>query len=416
MKILIVNYRYFISGGPERYMFNIKALLEKNGHEVIPFSTRSDRNEPSEYDRYFVEPIGGRSNVYYEDYKKTPRNLWKMFSRSVYSLEVKKALMKQIRDVNPDVVYVLQCINKLSPSVIRAAKQMGVPVVNRLSDYQLMCPKFDFLRENAVCEDCVKHGLGCAVRNRCVKGSLAASMVRVFAMRFQRFIHVYDDVDMFITPSAFLRTKLIENGYDPDRIVNIPTFTVKEGEAGITAGTYGLYVGRIAELKDLPCVIRAYEMLPDHELKIVGDDTGEEAEDLKKYIRDHGMDNVTFEGFKSGAELEDLYRGSRFGILSSISYDNLPNSALESMIFNKPLIASDVGSLKELVDDGINGYRYRPGDARELADRIRQLDSDETVLRMAGECRVMMKERFSADAHYSRLMSVFENLVKNRTR
>lgn len=412
MKILIVNYRYFISGGPERYMFNIKNVLEKNGHEIIPFSVHSDRNEPTEYEKYFVEPIGGRDAVYFEDYKKTPKNIWEMFARSVYSIEVKKALKREIRETKPDVVYVLQCINKLSPSVIRAAKEMGVPVVWRLSDYQLMCPKFDFLYGNRVCEDCVNKGLHCAVKKRCVKGSFAASAVRVFAMRFQRFIRICDDVDAFVTPSAFLKYKMEENGYNKCPVINIPTFSVKESRTDEAVGDYGLYVGRIAAQKDLPCVVQAYEKLPDHILRIVGDDTTDEAAKLKEYISDHNMNNIIFDGFKSGEELNGIYAGSRFTIMSSVWYENMPNSALESMAFGKPVIASDIGSLKEMVDDGVNGYRYAPGNPDELAARIRLMDDDENVRRMGMECLRLMSDRFSADTHYSKLMTVF-NDVRN---
>ena len=96
MRILLVNYRYFISGGPERYMFNIKHVLEKNGHEVIPFSNLSSKNVETPYSHYFVEPIGSSEAVYYEEYKKTPKVLWKMLSRSIYSFEVEKAIRKEI--------------------------------------------------------------------------------------------------------------------------------------------------------------------------------------------------------------------------------------------------------------------------------------------------------------------------------
>ena len=134
MRILLVNYRYIISGGPEKYMFNIKGLLEKHGHEVIPFSVISTKNEKTEYSKYFVEPIGNRDAIYFNEVKKTPKSIWQMIDRSVYSFEVKKAIQKEINDIKPDIVYIIHFINKLSPSVITGAKELGVPVVVRLSD------------------------------------------------------------------------------------------------------------------------------------------------------------------------------------------------------------------------------------------------------------------------------------------
>ena len=99
-------------------MFNIIKALEERGHEVIPFSVHSNKNVETPYSSYFVEPIGGRDAVYFEDVKKTPKTILKMISRSVYSLEVKKAIQKEIADVKPDIVYIIHFVNKLSPSVI----------------------------------------------------------------------------------------------------------------------------------------------------------------------------------------------------------------------------------------------------------------------------------------------------------
>ena len=123
MKILMVNYRYFVSGGPEKYMFNIKKVFEANGHTVVPFSIESNKNVQTEYSKYFVSPIGGKDVVYYNEYKKTPKTIMQMISRSFYSFEVENALSRQIEIEKPDVVYILHHVNKLSPSVINAAKK-----------------------------------------------------------------------------------------------------------------------------------------------------------------------------------------------------------------------------------------------------------------------------------------------------
>ena len=131
MRILLVNYRYFISGGPEKYMFNIKKMLEDNGHEVIPFSIHSNKNVETEYSKYFVEPIGSRDATYFEECKKTPKVIWQMLTRSIYSAEVEKAIKKEIKDVKPDLVYIIHFVNKLSPSVICGAKKMGIPEIGR---------------------------------------------------------------------------------------------------------------------------------------------------------------------------------------------------------------------------------------------------------------------------------------------
>lgn len=413
MRILLVNYRYFISGGPEKYMFNIKKMLEDKGHEVIPFSIHSNKNVETEYAKYFVEPIGDRDAVYYDDCKKTPKVIWQMFSRSCYSLEVEKAIQREIRDVKPDLVYIIHFVNKLSPSVICGAKKLGVPVVLRLSDYFLLCPRFDFLSDKKICEECLTQGYHRCIRKRCVKDSLIASMVRVFSMKLHNLLKVYDSVDAFIAPSGFLKTKLAENGFQPGKITCIPTFTASKTQIGEPrVGSYGLYFGRISEEKGVETAIKAYELLPDHTLRIMGDDTTEEAVRLKVYVQEKGMKNVIFDGFKSGEELEEIIKGARFTLIPSIWYDNLPNTALESFQYSKPVIASDIGSLPELVEDGFNGFLFDPYSPEALTEKIRLFDDDQLVSRMGANSRIRLEEKFAPETHYAALMDVFERVCK----
>lgn len=413
MRILLVNYRYFISGGPEKYMFNIKKMLEDNGHEVVPFSIHSNKNVETEYSKYFVEPIGGRDATYFDEVKKTPKSIWQMISRSCYSLEVKKAIQKEIRDVKPDVVYIIHFVNKLSPSVIRGAKEMGIPVVLRLSDYFLLCPRFDFMYQKKICEDCLTCGYGSCIKKRCVKGSLFASIIRVFSMKLHKMMKIYDDVDAFITPSEFLKKKLGENGFQTGKITCIPTFTSSMTKVGDPIiGNHGLYFGRITEEKGVETVIKAYETMPDHQIKIMGDDSTEEAVRLKKYVEDHHMTNVDFLGFKAGKELEEIIKGARFTLIPSIWYDNLPNTALESFQYSKPVIASNIGSLPELVVDGFNGYLFDPYNPEELAEKIKLFDDDELVKTMGTNSRKRLESRFAPKTHYDELMKVFNNVCK----
>ena len=411
MRILIVNYRYFISGGPEKYMFNIKKKLEDEGHEVIPFSVHSNKNVETEYSKYFVEPIGSRDATYFDECKKTPKTIMQMLSRSIYSFEVKRAIQKEIRDVKPDLVYIIHFVNKLSPSVIKGAKQMGVPVVLRLSDYFLLCPRFDFLRDKKVCEDCLNKGYYSCIKHRCVKNSLFASCIRVFSMKIHKLMNVYKYVDAFITPSNFLKEKLVNNGFDKNKIHLIPTFTkskLEEKEQFI--GDYGLYFGRISEEKGVETAIYAYEKLPNHKLKIMGDDTTDEAKRLKKYVEDKNIKNIEFLGFKGGTELEEIIKKSRFTLIPSIWYDNLPNTALESFMYSKPVIASNIGSLPELVVDEENGYLFETNNADDLKEKILRLDDDKLVEIMGKNSKARLEKVFSEKNHYEELIKVFEEV------
>ena len=415
MKILLVNYRYFISGGPEKYMFNIKKMLEDNGHQVFPFSIHSNKNVETEYSKYFVEPIGNRDAVYFNEVKKTPKSVWQMLTRSVYSLEVKKAIQREIKDVKPDVVYIIHFVNKLSPSVIIGAKELGVPVVLRLSDYFLLCPRFDFLYNKRICEDCLSKGYKSCIRKKCVQGSKAASIIRVFSMKFHNFIKVYDKVNAFITPSKYLKRKLIDNGFPSNKIFCIPSFTAsKRAIKDSTVGGYGLYFGRITEEKGVETLVKVYEQMPNRKLKIVGDDSSAEALKLKEYIHSNRIENIDFLGFKSGFELEEIIEMSRYTFIPSIWYDNLPNTALESFQFSKPVIASNIGSLPELVIDGYNGYLFEPANVNDLKKKIEALDDDEKVREMGRNSRKKLEESFAPSIHYYRLIQLFESVCKEK--
>ena len=189
MKIIIVNYRYFISGGPERYLFNVKDLLEKNGHEVIPFSIKSKLNEPSQYENYFLDPIGEDNEVYFSEYKKANvKTILKSFSRMFYSFEAKKETNCLIQDVNPDLIYVLYYQNKISPSIFDAAVKNRIPVVHRISDFGQICANALFYRPGSkdICERCLIGSKFNAISNKCVYDSYIYSSIKVVSLNFRK--------------------------------------------------------------------------------------------------------------------------------------------------------------------------------------------------------------------------------------
>jgi len=326
---------------------------------------------------------------------------------------VEKAIRGEIAEVKPDLVYIIHFVNKLSPSVIRGAKKMGLPVVLRLSDYFLLCPRFDFMYEKKPCEECLHKGYRTCIQRRCVKGSLFASVVRVFSMKVHKLMNIYKDVDAFITPSEFLKNKLIENGFEEDKINCIPTFTASKSEVGEPRiGDYGLYFGRITEEKGVETVVQAFERLPEHRVKIMGDDTTEEAKRLIRYAEENKLHNIEFVGFKSGVELEEIIKGARYTLIPSIWYDNLPNTALESFQYSKPVIASNIGSLPELVLDGVNGFLFEAGNAEALREKVLLLSDDETVEKMGAASRARLEGRFAPRTHYDALINVFASVER----
>ena len=147
----------------------------------------------------------------------------------------------------------------------------------------------------------------------------------------------------------------------------------------------------------LNILLKLWEMITD------------EAKRLKKYVENHKMKNVEFLGFKSGAELENIIKGARFTLIPSIWYDNLPNTALESFQYSKPVIASNIGSLPELVIDGENGYLFKPSNVEDL------IKNDDTLVKKMGQAsRKRLESRFAPQTHYEDLMKIFNEAVKSR--
>ncbi len=409
-KILLVNYRYFVSGGPEKYMFNIKKVFEQKGHNVVPFSVKNNKNVETEYKKYFVNPIGGENVVYFNEYKKTPKNIIKMLSRSFYSPEVKRALEYEIHNEKPDAIYILHHVNKMSPSVISAAKKSGKKVIVRLSDFFLMCPRFDFLCNGDVCEKCLKGSLFNGIKNNCVQDSKAASLIRVLSMQFHRIIKIYDQVDYFVSPSAFLRKKLIEFGFDERKVIHIPTFidtsVIRESYSN---ENYILYLGRLNKEKGVEYLVRAMEKVEDKSLrlKIVGDASDGEIQNIQNIINEKSITNVDLVGFKSGKELENMYSKAKFIVVPSIWYDNMPNVLLEAFAYGKPAIVSDFGSLPEVVDDKVNGLLFRLKDVEDLAKKINFLNSrDDLIVEYGKNARQKAEQYYNSELHYKKLSEI----------
>lgn len=412
MRILIANYRYFISGGPEIYMFNIKKVLENHGHEVIPFSVKYKMNVKTNYDKYFIEPIGGEDKVYFNEYKKSFKTIRQLISRSFYSFEAKNAIYKEIVNENIDVVYILHHVNKISPSIIAAAKKANKKVVVRLSDFFLMCPSFHFLKNGQICEECLNGSLFNALKDKCVQKSLPATMVRILSMYFHRLIEIYDKVDYFVTPSKILKNKLVEFGFDENKILHIPTFIESSNIIpSYENKNYILYFGRVSKEKGVEYLIRAFKNIDDKniQLHIVGHSNDGEIENLKKIVEEENIKNVFFLGKKTGLDLIDSIKYAKFVVLPSIWYDNMPNVLLESFCYGKPVIASNIGSLPEVVDDKKNGLLFERKNVEDLTEKINYLNNNEDLIIEYGKnARKKVEDLYNSENHYNKLIELLK--------
>lgn len=413
MKIVLVNYRFFISGGPERYYFNIKDVLERNGHEVIPFSIKSSRNFPAgEYEKYFLDIVD--DEVYFaQTKKKSLRIVLKSFTRMFYSLEAKTKFGKLLDETKPDLVYIMHFHNKMSPSIIDAARKRGVPVVHRISDFQYMCPNALFYNERTgVCEDCLKGKRWSCVKNKCVLNSTVYSGIKMAAKWLHDMMGITKRVNAFVVPSTFTLGKFVEYGVPTEKLFHIPTFfNLKESNPSVDYKPFVLFIGRIEKQKGLLTLIKAF-VGSDYELKIIGFSNDGYEDELKEYLEGK-LHHIEFLGKKSFEDIVPYLKSCLCTVVPSEWYDNFPNVVLESFAYKKAVIATDFGSLPELVHDGETGLTFKYADADDLRSKVGMLvDNPEKARTMGEHAYQVVVDNYSPEVHYQKLMSLFNSVIK----
>ena len=279
----------------------------------------------------------------------TPKTVLQMLDRQFYSFGVRKRLEKLIQDTKPDVCYLMHHYSKLSPSVIDACKKHKIPVVMRLSDFLLACPNALFFRQGKICEECLQKSFTSAIKHKCVKNSLISSIIKVSSMYFNQLLRIYRKVNYIVAPSSFTISK-IRQKLPKNKFVYIPTFINPTEKYNQMLGNYALFVGRTEEEKGIMTLIRAFQGL-NYKLKIVGKSSTEYDNKIKAYLKENKIANIEFVGPKNGKDLWNIYRKSRCVIVPAEWYENMPNVLLEGMLFSKPIIASDLGSFKEMIND-----------------------------------------------------------------
>lgn len=410
MKVIVANYRYFIAGGPERYMFKFMDAAESRGIEVIPFSVKNPRNERTPYEKYFAKPRS--SELMYADTKKTLSNYWGMLRATLWNYDAEKKLRKLIRDTKADAVYILHEVNHLSPSIIRAAKKENVRVIHRISDFFMFCARYDFLCGEDICEACLNGNYTKAISSRCVKNSKMGTYLRVAAMKLYKKTKVFDEVDTFIATCEFSKNKLIQGGVPQDKIKCIPTFVEYENiEPCYENDGYFLFLGRMAKQKGTKYAVEAMKYLKDTDyvLKITGNLTeSEEDQEIAKIIYNYGLEEkIVFTGFKSGKELSDLISRSTCVVCPAIWYENMPNTVIESYAYGKPVVASALGSLEDIVVDKKTGFLFNPKDSYDMAKKLRRfVEETELAESMGRKARTICEDLYGRNRHMDMLIKV----------
>ena len=403
MHVLFANNYYYLRGGSERVLVDEMTLLEEHGHKTNIFSQLHPETFECEDREYFSPYVNLNTVGMAQKIKAAPATL--------YNRKAKRLLQQMLQDKKPDLLHGHNIYGGLTTSIFDAAKKAEIPSVLTLHDLRLVCPAYLMLRRSEICEKC-KHGAFYhCLKHRCVKdGNLLGSLLYTIEAYYTKWLKRYNIPKMLITPSAFLREKVLEGGYSPDHVVHIANMVpVDQYEPNSEPGDYALFVGRLSHEKGLFVLLEAFShsSIP---LRIAG--TGSETENAKKFVEENEMSNVTFEGYSSGEKLENLYRNSAFLVIPSTWYENCPMSVIEAMAYGKPVIGSRIGGIPELVTDNVTGRLSLAGHSESLLEIVNELWNDREKLRVMGnEARKKVCQFNSPQVHYEQLYDIYQKVL-----
>jgi glycosyltransferase involved in cell wall biosynthesis len=381
--------------------------MRSEGHEVALFSMADPRGAPTPYDEHFVPHI---------DFKAAGSPWQKIHhaGRAIYSLEARKRLRAMIAEFRPDVAHVRNIYHHLSPSILWELKAHRIPVLYHLNDFKLLCPSYNLLCGGEACERCKGGAFWHALKMPCYPG-IAARLALTIEAYVHRWLGSYRKcVDLFLAPSQFVRDKFIEHGWDAGKFEVLQHFQqIDSPPQAAKKNAPILYFGRLSMEKGIDDLLRAMQLVPEMRLVIAGD--GPQREALRQTASVLRLSNVEFVGHVGKAERDTLIAQSRFTVLPSHAYETLGKTILESYAQGRAVIASDIGSRRELVREGETGVLYPTGNVDALANAIRMLGSRPDLAEKMGRAgRDFVRERFVPDGHYRKLMSLYEKLAAKR--
>ncbi|MCM1518072.1 MAG: glycosyltransferase [Pseudoflavonifractor sp.] len=394
-RILIVNKFYYPRGGDCVCTINLERLLRDKGHETAVYSMEYPENIETEWSRYFAPAV---------DFGGGVRQKVDAVKRILGFGDIRKSFARILSDFNPDIVHLNNIHSYLSPELAVMARRHGARVVWTLHDYKLICPSYNCLYDDKPCEDCFSHKFS-VVSKRCMKGSLAASAIAfVEALRWNRRV-LEKNVDMFICPSGFMRDKMAQAGFSPDKLAvdcNFVDFDKLErfvNSPVIDRDDYYCYVGRLSVEKGVGLMLEVASSVP-YRIKIAGD--GPMAEQLREKYRD--CENIEFLGRQDAVQVSGLLSKARFSIIPSMWYENNPLGVIESLCAGTPVVGARIGGIPELIDEGKTGLTFESGDAESMRDAVTkafEMDWDNEVIKEVSFAR------FSADRHYEILEKIY---------
>jgi glycosyltransferase involved in cell wall biosynthesis len=383
-RILLVHNFYRQAGGEDRVVEAEADMLRQRGHAVFQYLDDNDRLTQLGKVRAAVETV---------------------WSRNSY-----RRIATTIRRNAIELCHFHNTFPLISPSAYYAARRLGVPVVQTLHNYRIMCPKAQLMRNGRICEDCVGRSVVWpgAVR-KCYRNSYAASTVAAAMISTHHILGTWSrQVDRYIALTDFARTKFIQGGLPPEKIAVKANFVDPDPGCGDGAGKYALFVGRLSPEKGVATLLDAWQRTPGSlPLRIAGD--GPMAGDVRDAVAANR--NVEWLGEISRSQVLEQMRHARVLICPSTWYESFGLIIVEAFATGLPVIASDLGALTELIEPGRTGLLFRPGDADDLARQVRwAMEHPDRLQAMRSRARQRYESSYTADINYLALMTIYSDL------
>jgi glycosyltransferase involved in cell wall biosynthesis len=390
MNVLIAHNFYQNAGGEDQCVAAEIAMLKQFGHEVTEY-------------RLHNKTIENMSNV-------------EVAARTIWNAQTYRELRALFRAQRPQIAHFHNTFPLISPAAYYAARSENVRVVQTLHNFRLSCANAVLFRNDRVCEECIGKSVPWpAILHKCYRDSRAASAAVAAMLTVHRGLGTWQKaVDLYVALTEASRSKLIAAGLPADKIAVKSNFAYPDPGPGAGGGGYAIYVGRLSAEKGVTTLLEAWRLLDGRlPLKIVGDGP------LAGAVREAALQNSAVEwlGHVALDSVYELIGGATALILPSQCYENFPRVIIEAFAKGTPVIASNLGAMAEIVDDGRTGLRFQPGNPADLAAKIKRIQGDpETLARMRRAARHDFERHFTVDANCQALMKIYEQAINHGSR
>lgn len=380
-------HNYYQNPGGEDGAFTMDAnLLEARGHKVYRYVAHNDD----------IKQMGRMQVVratFWND--QTYRNLRNVFDGGDYA-----------------VAHFHNTFPMISPSAYYAARDSGIPVVQTLHNFRLICPNAILYRDGHICEDCVGKVFALpSLAHNCYRDSRSQTGVVALLNTIHHLRGTwFTQVDRYIALTEFARCKFIEAGFPPNKIVVRPNFLEDDPGVRQDFGDYALYVGRLTPEKGVRTLLEAWRHLPNVPLKIIGD--GPLKEEVLSAIKQHGL-NIELLGWRASEEVIRGIKGARFLLFPSEWYETFGRVVIEAFACGTPVIASNLGAPAETVEHLNTGLHFEAGNAEDMVEAVLQLWSRPELADKLGQgARKEYELKYTADRAYECLLRIYESIAE----